>query len=91
MLDNMSSKFDIGRTLDKMKQKLNSMSGFSSHVGNSQKPTNNNDSVNTDTNQIPTYKKPIYQYIPVPPTTESLRIRCLIEWGRCDYIKPSDY
>jgi len=88
----MSSKFDIGRTFDKMKQKLDSMSGFTSQSGSSKKNTTNTyDSDNADTKQIPIYKKPIYQYIPVPPTTESLRIRCLIEWGRCDYIKPSDY
>jgi len=91
MLNNMSSKSNIGRTFDIMKQKLNSMSGFSSYGGNSQKPTNKNNFANADTKQIPPYKKPIYHYIPVPPTTESLRIRCLIEWGLCDYIKPSDY
>ena len=83
---NVSSKFDIGRAFDKMKQKLDNMSGFSkSKKAETTKPSEKN------TEEIPSYKKPIYDYIPVPPTTDSLRIRYLIECGKCDYIKPSNY
>lgn len=82
----MSGKFDIGRTFDKMKQKLDNMSGFnkSKNAETSSKSVKKNE-------EIPSYKKPIYDYIPVPPTSDSLRIRYLIECGKCDYIKPSNY
>lgn len=82
----MSSKFDIGRTFDKMKQKLDNMSGFNKKK-NSESLSK---SVKAD-GEFPLYKKPIYDYIPVPPTSDSLRIRYLIECGKCDYIKPSNY
>lgn len=82
----MSSKFDIGRTFDKMKQKLDNMSGFNK----SKKSETSSASVKKN-EEVPSYKKPIYDYIPVPPTSDSLRIRYLIECGKCDYIKPSNY
>lgn len=82
----VSSKFDIGRTFDKMKQKLDNMSGFNKKK-NSESLSK---SVKAD-EEFPLYKKPIYDYIPVPPTSDSLRIRYLIECGKCDYIKPSNY
>jgi len=82
----VSGKFDIGRTFDKMKQKLDNMSGFNKKK-NSESLSK---SVKVD-GEFPLYKKPIYDYIPVPPTSDSLRIRYLIECGKCDYIKPSNY
>jgi len=32
-----------------------------------------------------------WDYIPKPPTMESLRLRWLIECGKCDYIKPLNF
>jgi len=82
----MINKFDIGHTFDKMKQKLDNMSGF-----NKSKKAEASKASEKNNQKILSYKKPIYEYIPVPPTTDSLRIRYLIECGKCDYIKPSNY